>query len=570
MRQMERPEVFYTYEWALAVARSHRASITPLLLSAYEGSAVVGVAALATNRDEAEACFLAGTTADYCDFVSAPVHRAELTNAVLAELRRLKMRKLVFANLPADSATSGTLAETSREHGYFLFSRPAYRCAHVSFASEEEREAVRRTVRGKPMVRRHLAEMNRRGPVTLSHLKSSDQIAQSLPPFVEAHINRFLSTGRISHLVFPERRKFLLQLAEQLSPSGWLVLTRLMVGDQPVAWNYGFQFEGNWFWYQPTFDGRWQQYSPGFCLLSKIVEEACNTTDLTRVDLGLGEEGYKERLATGNRQTLHMTATASWSGFARAAARYHTATAAKTAPRVESSLRLVRSNASALRKYFRNSHSLNFAGGLWARCRDAVFGRQEVLFFEWPENQVPAGANRGVGSLSIRPLSPELLAVAAMRYSDDQVTLAYVLRAARRFASGETKGLVLCDTAGVPLHFCWVAPVDGFFMSELNHTLNSSWPEAVLLFDCWTPSSVRGRGYYAQAISLVATELQASGKRPWIFSAAANRASLRGVARAGFVNRFSLLRKRAWFIPRVVALRPRATFQLPPRVASAA
>ena len=91
--------------------------------------------------------------------------------------------------------------------------------------------------------------------------------------------------------------------------AGWLVLTRLLVGDEPVAWNYGFQFAGSWFYYQPTFDARWRQYSPGFCLLTKMVEQACDDPEIQFLDLGLGEEGYKERFANGHRQTLHATIT---------------------------------------------------------------------------------------------------------------------------------------------------------------------------------------------------------------------------------------------------------------------
>ncbi len=69
----------------------------------------------------------------------------------------------------------------------------------------------------------------------------------------------------------------------------------LMVGDRPVAWNYGFQFHGSWFWYQPTFDSRQEENSPGQCLLLRIVTEACDMDGIKVVDLGLGAEGYKDR-----------------------------------------------------------------------------------------------------------------------------------------------------------------------------------------------------------------------------------------------------------------------------------
>ena len=70
VQQMERPEVFYTYEWALAVYRAYHSTIMPLLVLAYEGESLVGVAALATGVSQERGFFLATTTADYCDFIS--------------------------------------------------------------------------------------------------------------------------------------------------------------------------------------------------------------------------------------------------------------------------------------------------------------------------------------------------------------------------------------------------------------------------------------------------------------------------------------------------------------------
>ena len=72
-----------------------------------------------------------------------------------------------------------------------------------------------------------------------------------------------------------------------------------------MAWNYGFQFHGSWFIYQATFDRRQEEHSPGHCLLSRIVTEACDMDAMKVVDLGLGAEGYKERF--GNARARRST-----------------------------------------------------------------------------------------------------------------------------------------------------------------------------------------------------------------------------------------------------------------------
>ena len=339
--QMECPEVFYTYEWALAVSRAYRESVTPLLILAYEQDSLAGVVALATNHDRRETFFLASATGDYCDFLSSPASRLEFLDLVLVELRRLKMPALVAASLPANSATACALRAATQRYGYKMFSRPASMCAQIGLGSSASRRKLKDSVINRKALRYSLKGLGKHGPVSVDHLKSRDSLNTALPEFMRAHITRFSVAGRRSNLADPQRQAFLAELAGLLSPEGWIVLTLLRVGDHPVAWNYGFIFSGSWFYYQPTFDTDWRQFSPGFCLLSKIVQAACDDPEIERVDLGLGEEGYKERFSTGTRQTLDVTVTASTARYLKETARYRVVAAIKSSPRFENGVRRI-------------------------------------------------------------------------------------------------------------------------------------------------------------------------------------------------------------------------------------
>ena len=335
VRGMERPEVFYTWEWASAVDRAYRASLKPLLLLAHDGEALVGAAALATDSPEKQISFLAGTTADYCDFICPSEYRAEFVGAAFGELAKLHLPLLRLANLPADSTTARILKGAAGQHGYLVFSRPAYQCARIRLGTPAERQTLKQSVGKRKAFRYYLKGLEKTGPVTVDHLTEWNTVQANLPRFVEAHVARFHAGGRASNLVSAERQAFLAALAELLSGAGWLVLTRLLAGDEPVAWNYGFEFAGSWFYYQPTFDSRWRQFSPGFCLLTKMVERACDHPEIHLLDLGLGEEDYKDRFANGHRQTLHATVTNSPAVRLRETVRYHAASAVKSSPRLE-------------------------------------------------------------------------------------------------------------------------------------------------------------------------------------------------------------------------------------------
>jgi len=349
--QVERPEVFYTSEWALAMQAAYGASLTPLLLLGYDGDDLVGVASLATDAAGASMSFLGATTADYCEFLSPPARRPEFVDGVFAELVKLKPKPkfLQLANLPADSATADALRQASAKHSFHIYARPAYLCAQVDLGSGEKRQELKASLASKKKLRRYLREMEREGPVTFVHLQSWTEIQSALPRFADAHVARFLTTGRTSSLATPERRRFLEDLARRFSDSGVVTLSVLKVNDQPVAWNYGFQFYGSWFWYQPTFDSRWEEQSPGYCLLARIVMDACDQEDMNRVDLGLGAEGYKERFENSTRQTLYVTATKSWRRHLWEMARYRAASLLSRSPRVESVVRGVLSRIGVVR-----------------------------------------------------------------------------------------------------------------------------------------------------------------------------------------------------------------------------
>lgn len=217
----------------------------------------------------------------------------------------------------------------------------------MEMGSAAEREELKTAVVGKRQVRRCLRALEREGPVTCTYLRSWTHIRGALPDFVAAHVARFQAMQRISILCAPERRFLLEELARRFSDTGIVTLTRLMIGEQPVAWSYGFQFQGTWFLYQTTFDIRCQENSPGYCLLAKIVMEACGMNTVQRLDLGLGSEEYKGWFANSSRQTLHATLTTSPVRHLREMARYRIASEVRAFPRLEAAIRNTQSRLKA-------------------------------------------------------------------------------------------------------------------------------------------------------------------------------------------------------------------------------
>jgi CelD/BcsL family acetyltransferase involved in cellulose biosynthesis len=535
------PQVFYTYEWAVAVQRAYSDSLAPRIWLAYNDQGVLsGAVALAKSVVENQVSFLCATTGDYCDFLSAPADRPVFVAAVLSELRKEGVQKVTLTNLPAGSPTTDVIQQEARRNGYSCFQRLAYVCAQFSLRSLNRVKGEKVSVARPKMIRRSLKAMGTEGAVRLDHARSREDVMAVLPQFMKAHVARFLVTGRISNIARAERRVFLTELANLLSDSDWLCLTRMMTGERAVAWNYGFQFHGSWFWYQPTFDSDVEKHSPGYCLLAKIVEEAGESSQFHTVDLGLGAEEYKDRVSNQKRETLHVSLNASAAGHAYEMSRFHIAKLASASSKVEHVARAVRAGANSLRKRFKANSFRETMNWTLHRIRTSLLSRDEVFFYELIRSQPLSVSN----ALSLSRIDLDLLATAAMQYGDDEGTLAYLLRCAKRLRIKEYAGFALLDGDGCPVHFTWAGPFGGFHWAELDSTLPPPSPDAVVLFDSWTPVSQRGRGYYAPTLVLVAERIQEQGKRAWGFSAATNHSSIRGLEKMGFPRRFSIVRHK--------------------------
>ncbi len=553
VERLDRPQVFYTYEWALAVQRAYHATLHTLLFLTYDlYESLSGVAALAAD-DGGRVTFLCATTGDYCDFLSQPAQKPSFVTAVLGELKRQGVEDITLTNLPADSNSVAALRQASRQIGFRYFARTAYLCAQVCLATLPRRPAETKPVLPrKKMLRRFLNAMGREQPVRLEHARTWEQVQPILHQFVLAHVARFLVTGRISNLASPERQVFLEELARLLCESGWLKLTRMMSGEKVFAWNYGFQFQDTWFWYQPTFDSGLEKFSPGFCLLAKIIEEAADTPALKTVDLGLGAEEYKDRSMNRSRETLCVTLRTSATRQLREVVRYRAARIVQSSRELEGAARACVAYLRLSRERIRRDGVTATISRLFRRFREFLWSESQVFFFEWNGSVCD-----GSCPANLEPLDLNRLASAASQYNGDKETAAYLIRSAARLRSGTAEGFALVDQEGRILHLAWATCFNGFFLSELNANVTAPGADCVMLFDCWTPREVRGHRYYGRTANLIARRMHEKGKWPWIFSAASNIASIRGLEKAGFERRYSLVRQRVVGWQRIKGTTPR-------------
>lgn len=539
--KVDRPQVFYTFEWSMAAQRAYRTTLHPLVFLAFDSAgSLCGVAPLAIDEHGTQASFLCATTADYCDLLSLPDNKSDFVAAVMRELRQRAICNVTLTNLPAESTTVTALREASALHGYHIFARTAYICAQVTLCKLGRRAGDNKlALPGKKNLRRALAAMSRQGPVRLDHARTWDGAGPLLPEFVLAHVARFLATGRVSNLAQPERQRFLEQLAILLSQSGWLLLTRLMAGDTALAWNYGFQFQDTWFWYQPTFDNDWERHSPGFCLLTKVIEEAADSDEVRVVDLGLGAEEYKDRFANSSRETLYVTLRSSAARHFKEILRYRASGIVKSFPALEAGIRKVLESRLEFRKLLRRKGVTSTIGRALRVAAASVWSKNKFLLFEWTG---PSLTESGGERLSV--LNWRLLAAATLQNVNDATSVAYLLRSAARLREKKFEGFVLTDPNGLLRNFAWAADFEVAALNQLNAKISAPSSDCVLLFDWYSPTATGDGATLARLMASVAERLSSSGKKTWAFAAADDIALIQCLTDAGFQRRYSAMRRR--------------------------
>lgn len=108
---------------------------------------------------------------------------------------------------------------------------------------------------------------------------------------------QFRRSGWPDRFAEPWVRRLVADLFESDAPGSAGTLSMLRAGGRPVACFYGLRSPtvlSSWF---PAYDPDFARYSPGF-LLHLMVAEAAATMGIGTIDLGKGQEWYKDKLKT--------------------------------------------------------------------------------------------------------------------------------------------------------------------------------------------------------------------------------------------------------------------------------
>jgi len=292
--------VFLTHGWLNACLDVFVRDECFLLPTVWEDERLIGAAALQMHSGVIE--FVGKERGDYLGVILAK----ELSDSAAQQVTQMildaaadacpRFRRFHLQKVRADSGLLRYLEGASGVH--------CIRTEHIvapSMDMERSSEALKK----KSLVR-HERKLQRMGNLTSETYTREADIAPRLETFFEQHIRRWENTPFPSLFLSQPNKEFYRALVKRLDETGMLRFTTLMLDQQLIASHFGFCRAGVFTWYKPTFEPQMSKYSPGEVLIKQLIErardEGCNEFDFT-----LGNEAFKQRFATENRDVFELT-----------------------------------------------------------------------------------------------------------------------------------------------------------------------------------------------------------------------------------------------------------------------
>lgn len=201
-------------------------------------------------------------------------------------------RSLTLEYVDLDAAGSAALQRAAASRGYRLLARAYERSPYL--AVEGTWEQYQQSVAGR--LRRDLDRRLRRlqelGPVRLDVSDGRSGRAALLAEGFRLEPSGWKAARGTAVASREETRRFYEELAEWATGRGWLRLSFLRVGEAAVAFQYGFEASGTYFFLKGGYDPEYGRFAPGKLLLRALLERAF-TTGLRRFDFLGADDPFK-------------------------------------------------------------------------------------------------------------------------------------------------------------------------------------------------------------------------------------------------------------------------------------
>lgn len=306
--------VFLTWEWQTTWWRhlgNARGSL--YLLAAHDAGRLVGILPLYL-MDRSLHVVGCVEVSDYLDFIVESGQEEAVYAAFLTWLGgpdAPEWEQIDLCNQPAASLAHTRLPEMATAAGLSAEVRLEDVCPIITLPSCEPGaegcdpwEVYLETLDKKERheIRRKLRRVDREAPdATIRYVSAGPEVDAAINAFIGLHRN---SRADKHAFMTDEMQAYFKAIAQTLGQAGWLQLSFLEIGGQPVASYFCIEYAGSVLVYNSGYDpSAVPQLSPGWVLLARLIQHAIQS-GCTRFDFLQGNEDYKHRFGGVDTQVF--------------------------------------------------------------------------------------------------------------------------------------------------------------------------------------------------------------------------------------------------------------------------
>lgn len=297
--------IFQTYQWVSSWEKVFKGKYQPWYVCVEDASGIAGVGLLMMTRGrygKRVLRFLGDGRADYSDFLIRG-DSSKVLNGLFEKVFEASDQwdAIELNSIPANSSTVALVEDICRRSGYYLLQKELYPNPVLVIKGRKD-EALK--IIHKAGLRRRQNYFHRIGSLTFKTFTRHD-VSPYLDRFFEQHIGRWAKTSTPSLFLDEGNRAFYRELAVAMSDKDWLVFSLVEFEGRPLAMHYGFNYDGRFLWYKPSFDLTHAKHSPGLVLIKYLMEYAI-TLECDEFDFTIGAEPFKNRFVNQVRTTIQF------------------------------------------------------------------------------------------------------------------------------------------------------------------------------------------------------------------------------------------------------------------------
>ena len=266
------------------------------LIAGYQDGSLAAIAPLfsPSNTDEKKLLLLGSIEiSDYLDFICPHHDKKEFLGLMLnffhSEMNEIRQIDLV--NIPDKSTTIELLKVISGEYGWVSDIQPAYHTPVIHLAQDWETYLAGIDKKQRHEIRRKLRRADENSDTVKWYIANN---RDTLDSEIEAFFTLMEMDADKKKFLTPQMRAQMSDVIHWAFNEGYLQLSFMQIDGKNASAYLSFDYGQHLLVYNSGFDYSFSEYSPGWVLLSYLIQHAINTGK-SYFDFMRGDETYKYR-----------------------------------------------------------------------------------------------------------------------------------------------------------------------------------------------------------------------------------------------------------------------------------